>query len=132
MFIDNIDISSNTGIQFFEIGCHREAFRMLPHLFQRLSGKVLTDIKFYNFPKFYYSLNTVENLIKIRPSDIWSVMDEELSGPGFPSLKRIKWTMSSCSYQEIMLVHEYLETHLPRCMARDINLVEISSIAYVL
>ncbi|KAF8970631.1 hypothetical protein BDZ97DRAFT_54398 [Flammula alnicola] len=46
LFLDNVDLSSNNGVQSFDLGYSSDCFPMLPHLLSGVSGDALTDIRF--------------------------------------------------------------------------------------
>ena len=108
VFIDNIDISSNTELRSFEVEC---TFPLLPYFFRHISGQAFTDIKIYGYA-----------IYKSFPEQLLSVLDQELSEPRFPVLKKVEWKIAH--WHSPSVGKPYFKPKLPRCKARGIEILE--------
>lgn len=116
VFTDNIDISSNTELQSFEVGCTYSAFPLLPYFFRHLSGQAFTEIKIYGYASHSFPI------YKSFPEQLLSVLDQELSELRFPVLRKVEWKI--VHWHSPSVRKPYFSPKLPRCKARGIEILE--------
>ena len=129
MFLDNVDLTVNTGLRVLELGLvldfYVEAqsldgeFSSLPLLLSKLPKLSLTSIKFKIWvtsgPTPPGGLHMAEATNTIA---IWDAIDEPFSGPAFPALTKVVFTIFN--RVDEFEVSDYLECRMARCKQKGL------------